>query len=113
MGFVPVMTNKAVNCQHVLVVDHDPETHERVCEALAQAGFEPASAKSAEDSERRLIRDGHIVVRAVIDPDEFSAWCRTHSLNTDANVRMRWPNEAAIRHIKESMQNRGVLIRSG
>ena len=96
------MTDKAVNRQRVLVVEDDAKTRERVGEALAQVGFEPASAKRAEDSERRLIRDGHIVVRATIDPDEFSAWCRTKSPNIDANVRMRWPNEAAIRHIKGS-----------
>src|SRR3954462_1912238 len=48
MAFVPVMTNKAVNCQRVLVVDHDPETRERVGEALAQAGFKPALAAMGE-----------------------------------------------------------------
>ena len=48
MAFVAVMTNKAVNCQRVLVVDHDPETRESVGEALAQAGFEPALAATGE-----------------------------------------------------------------
>jgi len=37
-----------LNCQRVLVVDDDPETRERVGEALAQAGFKPALAAMGE-----------------------------------------------------------------
>ena len=37
-------TIKAVNRERVLVVDDDPETRERVGEALERAGFVPALA---------------------------------------------------------------------
>ena len=42
------MSNKPVNCERVLVVDDDPETRERVGEALERAGFEPARAATGE-----------------------------------------------------------------
>src|SRR5215203_6746629 len=54
MATIAVMTNKAVNRQRVLIVDHDPETRERVGEALAQAGFEPALAATGEQGSRVL-----------------------------------------------------------
>jgi hypothetical protein len=58
--------------------------------------------KSAERTERELKRAGHIVVRAVIDPDEFVVWCRMQGLNVDAKARTRWANEAAVRRLRGS-----------
>ena len=58
--------------------------------------------KKAEAGESKLQRAGHVVVRAVIDPDEFAAWCLARSLNVDAQARMQWANEAAFREFKGS-----------
>ena len=46
MAFVAVMTNKAVNCQRVLVVNHESETHERVGEAVARPVSNPRRPKA-------------------------------------------------------------------
>jgi hypothetical protein len=58
--------------------------------------------KSAERTERELKSAGHIVVRAIIDPDEFVRWCREHGLNVDAQARTSWANEAALRQFRGS-----------
>ncbi len=41
----------------------------------------------AEMAEKRQRRDGKTVVRALINPKEFPAWCRERRLNIDANAR--------------------------
>ncbi len=42
----------------------------------------------AERGEEKLRREGHIIVRAFIDPETFPDWCRTRGLNIDAEARI-------------------------
>src|SRR5829696_7244167 len=56
MAFVAGMTNKVVNRQRVLAVEDDPETRERIGEALAQVRFDPALAATGEQG-LLLLRD--------------------------------------------------------
>lgn len=51
--------------------------------------------KKAERTEQDLTRDGHIVVRAHIDPETFPDWCRSRGLNIDAQSRMEYANAVA------------------
>ena len=52
---------------------------------------------SAEKLEKKLQREGRLVVRAEIEPGFFRQWCAERRLNVDAHARMRWANEAARR----------------
>lgn len=56
--------------------------------------------RKAEDMERKLQSQGMRVIRAHIDPEKFVAWCAERGLNVDADARMRWGNEAAIREVR-------------
>ena len=49
--------------------------------------------KRAEATEREIKRAGHIVVRAMIKPEEFAAWCGAKGLNTDGKARSQWATE--------------------
>lgn len=51
---------------------------------------------AAEQTERKLRREGRLVVRAHVRPAEFVAWCKARSLNVDAQARMAFANEVAI-----------------
>ena len=52
--------------------------------------------KKAGGLESHYRSQGVLTVRAVIDPGEFTAWCRARGLNVDAQGRMAFANEAAF-----------------
>ena len=54
----------------------------------------------AETGEKKLRRDGKIVVRACIDPETFPNWCRARGLNIDAQAR----NLFAARVAKDTVE---------
>ena len=82
------------------------ESYSRILKIMEDADKLPLEfdqwLKKAETGESKLQRAGHIVVRAVIDPDEFVAWCLARSLKVDAQARMQWAGERALRQIKGS-----------
>ena len=82
------------------------QDYRRILEIMEDADKLPATydqwLKSAETGERELKRAGHIVVRAVIEPEEFLAWCRARGLNVDAKARMQWGSEVAHRQVKNT-----------
>ncbi len=51
----------------------------------------------AEQTERELRRQGHLVVRAHLHADAFVEWCRARGLNVDSQARMQFANEAALK----------------
>lgn len=51
----------------------------------------------AEQAERQLRRQGYLVVRAHLDPDEFVAWCRARGLNVNAKARTEFAAEVALK----------------
>jgi hypothetical protein len=51
--------------------------------------------EKAEDSERELRGRGYEVVRAMISPDTFPAWCRSHGKRVDAQARILFANYVA------------------
>ncbi len=51
----------------------------------------------AESLERKMQGQGVRVVRAVVDPKTFPAWCRRNGLNVDAQGRMAFANAEAYR----------------
>jgi hypothetical protein len=53
--------------------------------------------EKAETAERELRRKGHTVVRAMISPDTFPAWCRSRGLKLNAEARIMFANAVAAR----------------
>lgn len=82
------------------------ESYSRILEIMEDADKLPLAydqwLKKAEAGESELQRAGHVVVRAVIDPDEFAAWCLARNLKVDAQARMQWASECALRQFKGS-----------
>jgi hypothetical protein len=56
----------------------------------------------AEATEKRVESEGSAAVRALIDPDEFPAWCRAHGLRLDGAARGRFASETAFRAVKRA-----------
>lgn len=67
------------------------QDYPRILDIMEDAENLPATwfewNKKAERHQRDAERQGHIVIRAVIDPDDFPDWCRTRGLNVDAEAR--------------------------
>ncbi|VVE07073.1 hypothetical protein [Pandoraea sputorum] len=59
----------------------------------------------AEQLRKRYVRQGYVVVKAHIDPEQFPAWCTARSLNIDANARMEFANAEARRIVVESQKH--------
>lgn len=49
----------------------------------------------AEQGERQMRRQGHLVVRAHLVPDEFREYCSRHGLDLDAQGRIHFANHVA------------------
>ncbi len=58
--------------------------------------------KRAEATEREIKRAGHVVVRAIIKPEEFAAWCRAKGLNIDTEARTEWASEFALQQANDT-----------
>lgn len=82
------------------------DNYGRILEVMEDAEVLPRTFEKwlykAERGERELAAKGHIVVRAVIDADEFVAWCRARGLNVDAKARGQFAAEVAMRVVKET-----------
>ena len=52
--------------------------------------------------ESKLVATGIRVVRVEILPTEFAAWCQSRSLPLDAQARMAFANEVALRSLRPS-----------
>ena len=82
------------------------QDYPRILEIMEDAEKLPPSyfawSKAAERGKREAERQGQIVIRAIIDPDDFSLWCRARGLNVDAEARMRFANETACAAVKNT-----------
>ena len=58
--------------------------------------------KKAEAQESKWKCEGIIVYRAIINPDEFPAWCRARGLNVDAKGRMAFASEFAMHQVGQT-----------
>jgi uncharacterized membrane protein len=52
--------------------------------------------KNAEAQESKWKAEGILIYRAIIDPDEFPAWCKSRGLNVDAKGRVAFASEFAM-----------------
>jgi hypothetical protein len=58
--------------------------------------------RMAEETENRLLGIGQIVVRAMINPDTFPAWCAQHGVRCDGKGRARYGAWFAARQVKQT-----------
>jgi hypothetical protein len=84
------------------------EDYPRILEIMTDAELLPrrweAWHKGAEKVEREAKRSGVIVIRAVIDPDEFPSWCAARDLNVDAKARTEFGNARALKLSKTRIE---------
>ena len=70
------------------------EDYEAILRIMSDSNKLPTSfhvwLMKAEAGEKKYRRDGHIVIRAYIDPETFPDWCRLRDLNIDAQARMEY-----------------------
>lgn len=59
----------------------------------------------AEQARKRYLRQGHIVVKAHIDPATFPAWCAANGCDVDATGRIKFANAEAHRVLVEANKN--------
>jgi hypothetical protein len=75
------------------------EDYPRILAIMADSHVLPTTYEAwfyrAERAERDAKRSGITVVRAIIDPAAFVAWCTREGLNVDANARMTFAAEFA------------------
>lgn len=57
--------------------------------------------RNAELQCRGLQKDGTVIYRVIIDPDEFGAWCRRQDIVPNAAARERFAEIAARRLFRE------------
>jgi hypothetical protein len=68
---------------------------------MADAADFPATYREWREMSERLESDlrqqGHVVLRAIVDPEIFPEWCKARGLNIDAEARTIFANEVARR----------------
>jgi hypothetical protein len=82
------------------------EDYPRILEIMADREVLPPTfnewRKRASQVEGGAKAQGMIVVRAVIDPDKFSDWCRARGLDIDARARTSFANDLAASGVKHT-----------
>lgn len=82
------------------------QDYRRILEIMEDAEKLPTTydkwCQLAERGEREAKRAGHIVIRAIIDPQEFRVWAHARGLNIDAKARVAFANEVAHSHVKNT-----------
>ena len=82
------------------------QDYRRILEIMEDANNLPRTFDQwltrAEATERKFKSSGHIVIRAIIEPEEFAAWCHARGLNVDAKARTKWGNECVYRQVKST-----------
>jgi hypothetical protein len=58
--------------------------------------------RGAERGERELKSKGHIIVRAMIDPETFPFWCHTRGLKLDSQARTTFSAWVSAQQVKST-----------
>lgn len=85
---------------------YNREDYARILQIMEDADKLPPTYEkwlySAQKVESQSKRNGTVVVRAIIDPDEFIAYCARHDLKVDAQARMRFASERAAEQVRST-----------
>jgi hypothetical protein len=80
------------------------DDYSRFLEVMEDAHIFPATydawAEKAERQQRNLEARGFAVIRAVLDPDEFLAWCATRGMHVNAEARRLFAAAVAMQHVE-------------
>lgn len=85
---------------------YNREDYPRILQIMEDADKLPPNFEkwqyAAHKAESQIKASGMIVVRAVIDPDEFVAYCSRHNLKVDAQARTRFASEIAAGQVRST-----------
>lgn len=94
-----------MDSNHISIIGmvwYQAEDYDAIRNVMADGDKLPATfhewRMAAETGEKKLRRDGHTVVRALVQPEAFADWCRSRGLNVDAQARMDFANLIAKEH---------------
>jgi hypothetical protein len=83
---------------------YDAADYPQILALMTDADRLPASynewLQRARNGEKELLAKGSVVIRAVIKPDAFCAWCALRGLKFDAKARTLFASEEAARQVK-------------
>jgi hypothetical protein len=78
---------------------YEESDYPRILQIMEDADRLPATyarwREKAETAERELKGRGDDVVRAMVSPDMFPAWCRSHGKRVDAQARILFASYVA------------------
>jgi hypothetical protein len=58
--------------------------------------------EKAQETERKVESEGTAVVRALIDPEDFFLWCKSHGLRMNGLARGKFASEVAFAAVKHA-----------
>jgi hypothetical protein len=100
------MTATATAIRAMGMAWYRPEDYRRIVQIMEDGYKLPLTydrwLQLAERGERELRQKGHFVVRAMINPEEFTVWCRQQGVKRDADGRMKHAAWAASQAVKET-----------
>jgi hypothetical protein len=81
-------------------------TYHEILELMEDAetfpkNFDDWRAK-AQATEEKVESEGTAVVRALIDPDDFFLWCKSHGLRLNGVARGKFASEVAFAAVKRA-----------
>jgi hypothetical protein len=76
----------------------------RFIASLISKSGEEQRLKSAQAGFDKLTAEGHVVIKANIDPGTFPLWRRDRGLKMNAQARMAFGNECAAEHCRSKMK---------
>jgi hypothetical protein len=81
------------------------QDYPRILKIMADAHLFPCTYGEwrigAEQREREAQDRGFVLVRAMIDPDEFLAWCKERGIQADLRARGAFAAEYAMATVKD------------
>ena len=100
----PLKQRHALKVRAIGLAFYERDDYPRVLEVMADAHRLPATydafLRLFEQGERELLGKDAVVVRAVIKPDQFAAWCLDRHLSVASEARIRFANEVAAAEMR-------------
>lgn len=90
---------------------YNKDTYSRIREMMTDGTSFPSDYESwngeANRFRRSRARNGEVVYRVMIDPEDFSAWCGAHGRQTDGEAREQYATEAMHLLFRDAKRRHG------
>lgn len=90
---------------------YNKESYPRIRKMMKDGNTFPLDFDSwngdANRARRSRARNGEVVYRVMIDPEDFSVWCNTHGRETDGDAREKYATEAMHLLFRDGKQRHG------